>query len=116
MIGYGSAKDCLRIATQALPEPQGAEVLIKLKAASINPLDIWMRHGYGKTLFETQRKPPIVLGRDFSGVVVDVGPRVWNFKVTIQIHCTKWKPGDEVYGGIWPLHQGILFLNNRNKL
>jgi hypothetical protein len=38
------------------------QLLIHVKAASINRLDVDMRSGYGQLLFESQRKFPIVLG------------------------------------------------------
>jgi NADPH:quinone reductase-like Zn-dependent oxidoreductase len=38
------------------------QLLIRVKAASINRLDVDMRFGYGQLLFESQRKFPLVLG------------------------------------------------------
>ncbi|CAB1342665.1 unnamed protein product [Coregonus sp. 'balchen'] len=64
-----------------------SEVLIQVHAASLNPLDISMRGGYGSNLLKLRRDPvslgqngsefPIILGRDVSGVVVDCGSGVW---------------------------------------
>jgi len=68
---------------------------VKVKSTSLNPVDSWIRRGYGKDLFETQRKLPIIPGRDFSGSVVGVGSNVWNFKV-----------GDDVFAATWPLDEG----------
>ncbi|XP_030200521.1 reticulon-4-interacting protein 1 homolog, mitochondrial isoform X3 [Gadus morhua] len=72
-----------------------SEVLIKVEAASLNPLDISMRGGYGATLLKLRRDPmsvmqndtefPLILGRDVSGVVVECGSQVTHFA-----------PGDEV--------------------
>lgn len=84
-----------------------SEVLIQVQAASLNPLDISMRSGYGSNLLKLRRDPvslgqnggefPIILGRDVSGVVVDCGSGVTHFK-----------PGDEVWAAIPPWKQGSL--------
>src|SRR5215204_62509 len=60
------------------------DVLVRVSAASINPLDTMTRNGEFKRLIKY--KPPFVLGHDMAGVVTDVGADVRDFKV-----------GDEVY-------------------
>jgi NADPH:quinone reductase-like Zn-dependent oxidoreductase len=79
---YG--KDGVRAAD--VPEPQvGAnDVLVKVSAASINPLDKMVRNGEFKQLLKY--KTPFVLGHDVAGVVVKVGATVREFKI-----------GDEVF-------------------
>jgi NADPH:quinone reductase-like Zn-dependent oxidoreductase len=69
-----------------VPEPRVGErdVLIKVSAASVNPLDKLVRNGDFKLLLKY--KLPFVLGHDVSGVVTRVGSAVRDFKV-----------GDEVY-------------------
>ncbi|KAG7239682.1 hypothetical protein INR49_028618 [Caranx melampygus] len=84
-----------------------SEVLIKVHAASLNPLDISMRGGYGAKLLKLRRDPmsvmdndsefPVILGRDVSGVVVDCGSEVTHFA-----------PGDEVWAAVPPWKQGSL--------
>jgi len=71
------------------------EVIIKVHAASVNPIDVNMRSGYGATALNMKRDPlhiktkgeefPLTLGRDVSGVVMECGLDVRYFK-----------PGDEV--------------------
>ncbi|KAM9339014.1 reticulon-4-interacting protein 1 homolog, mitochondrial-like [Symphorus nematophorus] len=83
------------------------EVMIQVHAASLNPLDISMRGGYGAKLLKLRRNPmsvmdndsefPLILGRDVSGVVVDCGPEVTHFV-----------PGDEVWAAVPPWKQGSL--------
>uniref|UniRef100_A0A3Q2UNZ2 NAD(P)H oxidoreductase RTN4IP1, mitochondrial n=1 Tax=Fundulus heteroclitus TaxID=8078 RepID=A0A3Q2UNZ2_FUNHE len=83
------------------------EVMIKVSAASLNPLDLNMRGGYGAALLNLRRDPlsvmnsfsefPLILGRDLSGVVVDCGSGVTHFA-----------PGDEVWAAIPPWKQGSL--------
>lgn len=60
------------------------DVLVDIRAASINPLDTMVRDGEFKRLIKYQ--PPFVLGHDLSGVITKVGAGVSGFKV-----------GDEVY-------------------
>ena len=74
----------LRLMTLGVPEPKPDEVLVRIAAASINPVDWKMREkGY-----DGHFRFPVVLGRDFAGVVVargrwvrqlDVGDRVFAF-------------------------------------
>lgn len=77
--------DVLVLERVARPEPLPTEVLIRVHAAGINPVDWKTRAGGG--MAGVLGEPPFVLGWDVSGVVEQVG-----FGVTI------WKPGDEVYG------------------
>uniref|UniRef100_A0A8C9QYI0 NAD(P)H oxidoreductase RTN4IP1, mitochondrial n=1 Tax=Scleropages formosus TaxID=113540 RepID=A0A8C9QYI0_SCLFO len=84
-----------------------AEVLLKVHAAALNPVDVAMRGGYGSTLLGVRRDAlslgwmggefPLVLGRDASGVVVECGSGVTHFQ-----------PGDEVWAAIPPWKQGSL--------
>jgi NADPH:quinone reductase-like Zn-dependent oxidoreductase len=76
----------LKLADIPKPTVQNKEVLIKVKAISINPVDIKTR--MGKSLYDELKKdPPIILGWDVSGEVAEVGPGV-----------TQFKTGDEVFG------------------
>ncbi|MEU3425039.1 NADP-dependent oxidoreductase [Streptomyces gardneri] len=69
-----------------VPDPRvGAEdVLVEIRAASVNPLDIKLRDGAFKAFMSYRL--PLVLGNDLAGKVVRVGPSVTRFAV-----------GDEVY-------------------
>jgi NADPH:quinone reductase-like Zn-dependent oxidoreductase len=75
------------------PEPGPTDVLVKVKAASVNPVDTKIAKGYGGP--SQQRKLPHVLGRDGAGTVTKVGSAVTNLKV-----------GDEVYGVADPSRWG----------
>lgn len=70
----------------AVPEPAVGphDVLVRVSAASINPLDKMIRNGEFKLLLKYGR--PFVLGHDVAGVVTRVGSEVLNYKV-----------GDEIY-------------------
>lgn len=79
---YGN--DGLRPADAPEPEVGDGDVLVKVRAASINPLDKMVRDGEFKQLLKYQT--PFVLGHDVAGVVTRVGSAVRDFEV-----------GDEVF-------------------
>jgi len=70
------------------PTPLPTEVLVRVHAAGVNPVDWKSRAGGG--MAGVLGDPPFILGWDVSGVVEEVG-----FGVTTV------KPGDEVYGMPW---------------
>jgi NADPH:quinone reductase-like Zn-dependent oxidoreductase len=72
------------------PKPANDEALVRVHAASINPFDAAIVAGY----MSFMATPPLTLGTDFSGEVVEVGRDV-----------THVKPGDAVYGVI-PIRSG----------
>ncbi|GAA4725343.1 zinc-binding alcohol dehydrogenase family protein [Brevibacillus fulvus] len=63
------------------PSPSGRDLLVRVKAISVNPVDVKVRAPKSKT--ETE---PKILGWDVAGVVEQVGA-----------DCTLFQPGDEVY-------------------
>jgi NADPH:quinone reductase-like Zn-dependent oxidoreductase len=65
------------------PVPKEGQLLVRMTATSVNPIDYKMRSGAVKNYFPVEF--PAILGRDVSGIVRDVGPRVSGFK-----------PGDKV--------------------
>jgi NADPH:quinone reductase-like Zn-dependent oxidoreductase len=66
------------------PQPADDEVLVELKAASINPVDYKMRSGELKLVLHYDF--PLIMGNDGAGVIVDMGKHVSRFRI-----------GDEVY-------------------
>ena len=64
------------------PEPLGGEVLIRVRASGVNPVDVAVRSGAYPLLGE----PSFGVGWDISGVVEEVGPGA------------RFKVGDEVFG------------------
>jgi NADPH:quinone reductase-like Zn-dependent oxidoreductase len=66
------------------PEPQAGEVLVRVHAAGVNPIDWKVREGHMKDFWP--HKFPLILGWDLSGVVEELGRGVSRFKI-----------GDEVY-------------------
>ena len=80
---YGGP-EVLRYEDAPRPEPGPGEVLIRVYAASVNPVDWKVRAGYAKNMLKY--KMPFIPGWDVSGVVETVGSGVSRLKV-----------GDEVY-------------------
>src|SRR5215208_2703341 len=78
-----------------LPDPVAGpgEVVVDVHAASVNAADYKVRLGGGAYSGASNLKFPYILGRDFSGVVSELGPGVTDFKI-----------GDEVFG---VMDQGI---------
>ncbi|MDT8989365.1 alcohol dehydrogenase catalytic domain-containing protein [Curvibacter sp. APW13] len=66
-----------------LPRPSAHEVLVQVRAASVNPIDTKRAAGYGARLLRLKGATgmPRVLGNDFAGVVADVGSGVREFAV-----------------------------------
>jgi NADPH2:quinone reductase len=66
------------------PEPQAGQVLVKIAASAVNPLDLKIRAGEAAHARQTL---PAILGIDMAGIVVAIGPGV-----------TAFREGDAVYG------------------
>ena len=75
------------------PKPQAGEVLVRVHAAGVNPIDWKVREGHMKDFWP--HKFPLILGWDLSGVVEELGPGVSRFKI-----------GDEVYSLPDPTRNG----------
>jgi NADPH:quinone reductase-like Zn-dependent oxidoreductase len=74
------------ITLNEIPTPEiknGNEILIKVKAASVNPLDIKIRMGFMQQMRPVQL--PFTPGLDASGVIEAVGENVTNFKVGDEV-------------------------------
>lgn len=75
------------------PEPQADEVLIRVHAAGVNPIDWKVREGHMKEFWP--HKFPLILGWDLSGVVEELGRGVSRIKI-----------GDKVYSVPDPTRNG----------
>src|SRR5580704_3020657 len=86
MIAYvvESAGGPFRAVEIPTPQPASDQVLVKIQASGVNPLDTKIRAGEGG---HAKQPLPAVLGMDMAGVVAAAGAGV-----------TAFKPGDEVYG------------------
>lgn len=81
---YGG-KDQLKEATVQLPELKANQLLVKVAATSINPIDWKLREGYLKQMFPWDF--PIILGWDVAGDIVEIGADVTEFKVGDAIYA-----------------------------
>ncbi|WP_020413205.1 NADP-dependent oxidoreductase [Microbulbifer sp. SSSA007] len=92
---YGDINTSLAFGEAVLPTPGTGEVLIRIHAASINPIDLMVMRGDMKAVKKLDL--PVGIGRDLSGVVVSVGGGV-----------TAYQPGDEVFARVGEDHVGTL--------
>jgi NADPH2:quinone reductase len=81
--------EVIRYGELPTPTPRAGEVLVKVRAVSVNPIDTYIRSG----AVAMQLPKPYVVGCDLAGVVEQVGPGGKRFK-----------PGDRVWGS----NQGLL--------
>jgi NADPH:quinone reductase-like Zn-dependent oxidoreductase len=81
---YGGP-ETMRLDIYELPAPGEDEITVRVKAASINPVDWKLRQGAMK--FMVRGRFPRAMGSDFSGVVASVGAGV-----------TRFRAGDDVLG------------------
>ncbi len=81
---YGSV-EVLNVQDVERPKITDDEILIRVHACSVNPVDWKIRRGDAKVL--TGRKPPSILGGDYAGIVAEVGSQI-----------TGYKTGDAVWG------------------
>jgi len=75
------------------PVPSSLEILVSIHAASVNPADHKVRSGFYSSSQNLQL--PYILGRDFSGVVTELGAGVSDFSI-----------GDQVFGVLDAGHEG----------
>jgi NADPH2:quinone reductase len=81
--------DSIRVGELPDPKPTGAQVLVRVGAASVNPIDTYVRSGAAPMPLPS----PYIVGSDLAGVVEAVGPDAKQFQV-----------GDRVWGA----NQGVL--------
>lgn len=83
---YGGL-DAVEIGTFPKPRPGPGEVLVRVRACAVNPLDWKVTDGSVASFLD--REPPFIIGADIAGVVEEVGAGV-----------TRQKAGDEVFGQV----------------
>ena len=85
--------EVLELEEAPTPHPGKDEVLVKVYATSVNPVDWKIREGLGMEKFPSNL--PLIPGWDVSGVIEKVGENVHKFK-----------QGDEIYGRSDPTRDG----------
>ncbi len=83
---FGSADSALKYEEVELPELLPNEARMEMKAAPINPADLNTIEG----MYPLQSEPPVIIGHEGIGVIVEVGSQVKN--VSVGDHAI-------VYGG-----------------
>jgi NADPH2:quinone reductase len=81
--------DVIRYGDLPRPQPRAGEVLVRVRAVALNPIDVYIRAG----TVPAQLPKPYILGCDLAGTVDSVGPGAKRFK-----------PGDRV----WGTNQGLV--------
>jgi NADPH:quinone reductase-like Zn-dependent oxidoreductase len=81
LVSFGGS-EALRTASVAVPDPAPGQLLVRIRAAAVNPVDYQTRRGD----YRDELSLPAIIGSDLSGVVEAVGPGVVDFR-----------PGDEVF-------------------
>ena len=79
---YGDATQ-LRIGAQPEPQPGPGELVFRMIAASINPIDFKTRDGLVKAILPY--KMPLILGSDAAGVVTALGAGVSNYPIGARV-------------------------------
>src|SRR5689334_967959 len=82
VINQSGGPEVLKYQDAPRPQPKGDEILIRIMAAAVNPVDVAIREGH----FGSGGGFPFIPGMDVAGVVEQVGTKV-----------TEFKKGDAVY-------------------
>jgi len=85
----GAAEATIQYGDLPKPEPTGSQVLVKVGAVAVNPIDTYLRNG--ANYWELPK--PFIIGCDLAGTVEAVGTQVKRYKV-----------GDRVWGS----NQGLM--------
>jgi NADPH:quinone reductase-like Zn-dependent oxidoreductase len=99
---YGGP-DVLEMADVPAPTPADDEVVVRVKATSVNPVDWLVRDGAAKSFVRVSF--PVILGCDLAGEIVEVGPK-----------ATRHAVGDEVFAMMphdWGAHAERVALPER---
>ena len=73
--------DCVQVEDMPKPEPGAGEVVIEVRSAGLNHLDIWVRNGRKGV----ELPMPHILGSDAAGVVAQIGADVSDVKVGDEV-------------------------------
>ncbi|MED1286616.1 NADP-dependent oxidoreductase [Bacillus mycoides] len=102
----------MRMTEMPTPEINQYEVLAEIHAASINPIDFKIHDGKVKLLLKY--KMPLILGNDFSGVIVKVGTKVTQFKVGDEIYARPRKDKIGTFAEYIAIHEDDIALKPKN--
>jgi len=107
---FGSVEN-FEIVEIPMPKPGFKEVLVRVFATSVNPLDFQVRRGD----YKNELKLPVITGHDVSGEIVELGPGVENFKVGDEVYYTpEIFKGQGSYAQYHCAHESIIGLKPKN--
>lgn len=107
---FGSVEN-FEIVEIPTPKPGFREVLVRVYATSINPLDIQVRRGD----YKNELNLPVITGHDVSGEIVELGPGVENFKIGDEVYYTpEIFKGQGSYAEYHCAHESIIGLKPKN--
>jgi NADPH:quinone reductase-like Zn-dependent oxidoreductase len=94
-----------------VPKPGFREVLVRVFATSVNPLDYQVRRGDYKNELDL----PVITGHDVSGEIVELGVGVENFKIGDEVYYTpEIFKGQGSYTQYHCAHESIIGLKPKN--
>lgn len=96
----------MRDAEQPDPQVGADDVLVKIHAAGVNPLDFKIRNGDFKAFLPYRL--PLVLGNDLAGTVVQAGPSVTRFAVGDEVYARPDKDRIGTFAELIAVHQDDL--------
>ncbi|CAG5072719.1 Zinc-type alcohol dehydrogenase-like protein [Dyadobacter sp. CECT 9623] len=103
--------DNFEIVDVPTPKPGFGEVLVKVFATSVNPLDYQVRRGD----YKDELTLPVITGHDVSGEIVEVGHGVENFKAGDEVYYTpEIFKGQGSYAQYHSVHESIIALKPKN--
>jgi hypothetical protein len=82
-----SERPRLTVRRTEIPRPGPGQVLVRVDATSVNPIDVKRAAGYGRRLLGLKGAAtlPVVLGNDIAGVVQEVGPGAAHFSRNLAV-------------------------------
>lgn len=103
--------DNFEITEVPTPKPGFKEVLVRVHATSINPLDYQVRRGDYKNELEL----PVITGHDVSGVIVELGEGVENYKIGDEVYyIPEIFKGQGSYAQYHSAHESIIGIKPKN--
>jgi NADPH:quinone reductase-like Zn-dependent oxidoreductase len=108
---YGK-KGVARIRDVPAPELRETDVLVKVHAAGVNPLDSKIKSGAFKLLLKYRL--PLILGNDVAGVVIGVGSRVRRFKIGDAVYARPDEKRIGTFAEFIAMHENDVALKPNN--
>lgn len=82
--------DVLRVEEVPEPTPGPRDLLVRMKATTVNHRDVWIRKGHPHPAYHVDL--PAILGIDISGEIVDMGDEVEGFSVGERVTANPYIP------------------------